>query len=94
MLIDPDSYHQICPLEYIHDADKKITLAVRLAVGSVLSGPLSSSCGLLSTFFKCNAEDMERVSHVKAWHRLESCGKNKQADGRSSANQRPHYFLE
>ena len=94
MVISQEFYHRICPLEDIHDADKKTPMAVRLPVGWVLSGPLSSSSGLFSTCFKCNDEDMERVSHVKAWHRLESCGKNKQADGRSAANQRPHNLIE
>ena len=40
----------------------------RLPVARVLSGSLPSLSGLLSTCFKYNAKDAERVSYVKAWY--------------------------
>ena len=52
MVIGLDFYHDIRPLDYIHDADKKTSMAVRLPVGWVLSDPLPSSSGFLSTRFK------------------------------------------
>ena len=69
-------------------------MAVRLPVGWVLSVPLASMSGLLSTSFKYNAEDVELVSQVKAWYELKNYCTYKQVDARSAAYQRAHNFLE
>ena len=66
IVIGQDFYQHIRPLDYIHDADRKTTMAVRMLVGWVLSGSLPSSSGLLSTCFKCNAEDVELLSQNRA----------------------------
>ena len=52
------------------------------------SGLLPSSSGLLSNCFKFNAKD------VKLNSQLETYGIYKQADARSTADQRAHNFLE
>ena len=70
MVIGQDFYLHIRPLDYFHDADRKTPMAFRLPVGWVLSGPLPSSSGLLSTCFRCKAEDVELVSQVEAWYEL------------------------
>ena len=94
MIICQDFYHHIRPPDYSHDADRKIPMAFRLPVGWVLSGPLPSSSGLLSTCFRCKAEDVELVSQIKAWYELKSYGTYKQADAHSAADQRAHNLLE
>ena len=91
MIISQKFYDHKRLLYYIYDADKKNTIFVCLLVGWVFSGPLPSSSGLMSTYFKCNAEDVKLVSQVKAWYELESQGSYKQAD---AANQQAHNHLE
>ena len=60
-----DFFHHIGPLDFFHDADRKNPMAFRLPLGLL-------SSGLLSICFKCNAEDVELVSQVKAWYELQS----------------------
>ena len=62
-------YHAIRPLEYFAADEKCSPFAVRLPIGWVLSGPLQSSSGLVSTCFKANMEqDFELASQVKSWY--------------------------
>ena len=54
MILGQDVYHAIRPLEYFAAEEKCSPFAVRLPIGWVLSGPLPSSSGLVSTCFKAN----------------------------------------
>ena len=95
MILGQDVYHAIRPLEYFA-ADKKCSpFAVRLPIGWVLSGPLPSSSGLVSTCFKANMEqDFEHAGQVKSRYDMESYGALKQVDPRSSSDARAHDILE
>ena len=81
MILRQDVYHAIRPLEYFAADKKCLPFAVRLPIGWVLSGPLPSSSGLVSTSFKANMEqDFELASQVKFWYDMESYGALKQVD--------------
>ena len=56
MRFGQEVYHAIRPLEYFAADEKCSLFAVRLPIGWVLSGPLPSSSGLVSTCFKANME--------------------------------------
>ena len=67
MILGQDVYHAIRPLEYFAADEMCWPFAVRLPLGWVLSGPLPSSSGLVSTCFKANMEqDFELASQVKS----------------------------
>ena len=83
------------PLEYFAADEKSSPFAVRLPIGWVLSGPLPSSSGLVSTCFKANMEqDFELAGQVKSWYDMESYGALKQVDPRSASDARAHEILE
>ena len=95
MILGQDVYHAIRPLEYFSANEKRSTVAVRLLIGWVLSGPLPSSSCLTSTCFKVNIEhDNELASQVKSWYDIESFGANKQVDSKSAVDARAHEMLE
>ena len=95
MILGQDVYHAIRPLEYFAADEKSSPFAVRLPIGWVLSGPLPSSPGLVSTCFKANMEqDFELASQVKSWYDMESYGALKQVDPQSSSDARAHEILE
>ena len=95
MILGQDVYHAIRPLEYLAADEKSSPFAVRLPICCVLSGPLPSSSGLVSTCFKANMEqDFELASQVKSWYEMESYGALKQVDPRSSSDARAHEILE
>ena len=95
MIPGQDVYHAIRPLEYFAADEKSSPFAVRLPIGWVLSGPLPSSSGLVSTCFKANMEqDFELASQVKSLYDIESYGALKQVDPRSSSDARAHEILE
>ena len=67
MILGQDVYHAIRPLEYFAADEKSSPFSFRLPIGWVLSGPLPSSLGLVSTCFKANIEhDFELASQVKS----------------------------
>ena len=95
MILGKDVYHAIRTLEYFAADEKCSPFAVRLPIGWVLSGPLPSSLGLVSTCFKGNMEqDIELASPVKSWYDMESYGALKQVDPRSTSDARAHDILE
>ena len=49
MILGQDVFHCIRPLKYFKTDRKNIPIAVRLPLGWVLSGPLPSTSGLIST---------------------------------------------
>ena len=95
MILGQDVYDAIRPLEYFAADEKCSPFAVCLPIAWVLSGPLPSSSGLVSTFFKANIEqDFELASQVKSWFDMESYGALKQVDPRSASDARAHDILE
>ena len=95
MILGQDVYHAIRPLEYFAADEKSSPFAVRLPIGWVLSGPLPSSSGLVSTCFKANmGQDFTLASQVKSWYDMESYGTLKQVDPRSTSDARAHEILE
>ena len=65
-----DSFHAIRPEEYFKsEADPNTSpVAVRLPIGWVLSGPMPTSTGFLSTCFKCNTDDTKLACQIKRWY--------------------------
>ena len=95
MILEQDVYHAIRPLLYFAADEKCSPLAVRLLIGWVLSGPLPSSSGLVSTYFKANMEqDFELASQVKSWYAMESYGALNQVDPRSASDACAHDVFE
>ena len=95
MILGQDVYHAIRPVVYFAADEKCSSFAVRLPIGWVLSGPLPSSSGLVSTCFKASMEkDFELASQVKSWYDMESYGALKQVDSRSASDGRAHDILE
>ena len=68
-----DSFHAIRPEEYFKSEPDTNTLpvAVRLLIGWVLSGPMATSTGFLSTCFKCNIDVTELARQIKRWYEIE-----------------------
>ena len=94
MILGRYVHHAIRPLEYFAADEKCSPSAVRLPIGWVLSGPLPSSSGLVSTCFKANMEqDFELASQIKSWY-MESYGALKQVDPRAASDARAHDILE
>ena len=95
MILGQDVYHVIRPLQFFAADEKCSPFAVRLPIGWVLSGPLSSSSGLVSTCFKANMEqDFELASQVKSWYDMELYGALKQVHPRCTSDARAHDILE
>ena len=95
MMLGQDAYHAIRPIKYFETESKSSTVAVRLPLGWVLSGPLPSSSGLISTCFKAVAkQDSELASQKKSWYDMESYGAVKQVDPRSASGHRATEVLE
>ena len=96
MILREDVYHNIRPLEYFAAADEKCSpFAVRSPKGRVLSGPLPSFSGLVSTCLKANMEqDFELASQLKSWYDMESHGALKQVGPRSASDARVLDILE
>ena len=87
MILGQDVFHSIRPLEYF-EADRKNTpIAVRLPLGWVLSGPLPSTSGLVSTCFKAvtqSESDSKLADQLRSWYEMESFAAMKQVDPRSA----------
>ena len=96
LIIGQDSFHAIWPEEYFKsEADPNTSpVAVRLPIGWVLSGPMPTSTGFLSTCFKCNTDDTELACEIKRWYEIESYGAYKQVDSRSAEDKRAAKILD
>ena len=95
MILGQDVFLAIRPLEYFAADEKCSPFAVRLPIVWVLSGPLPSFSGLVSTCYKTNMEqDFELASQVKSWYDLELYGAFRQVDPRSAADARALDILE
>ena len=60
MILGQDVFHCIRPLEYFETDRTNTPIAVRLALGWVLSGSLPSTSGLISTCFKAVTQNGNR----------------------------------
>ena len=95
MILGQDVYHTIQPLESFAADEKCSPIAVHLPIGWVLSGPLPSFSGLVSTCLKANmVQDFELTSRVKFWYNMDSYGSPMQIDPRSAADARALDNLE
>ncbi|XP_063728551.1 uncharacterized protein LOC134856114 [Symsagittifera roscoffensis] len=96
LIIGQDSFHAIRPEEYFKsEADPNTSpVAVRLPIGWVLSGPMPTSTGFLSTCFKCNTDDTELACQIKRWYEIESYGAYKQVDSPSTEDKRAAKILD
>ena len=97
MILGQDVFHSIRPLEYFESDRKNTPIAVRLPLGWVLSGPLPSTTGLVSTCFKVvtqNEADSKLADQLRSWYEMESFAAMKQVDPRSAADARASKILQ
>ena len=96
LLIGQDSFHAIRPEEYFKSENDPNTspIAVRLPIGWVLSGPMPTSTGFLSTCFKCNTDDTELACQIKRLYEIESNGAYKHINYRSAEDERAAKLLD
>ena len=88
MIFGKDLFHGNRTLEYFEIDRKNTPIAVRLPLARVLSGPLSSPSGLLSTCFKVVSQietDSELADQTRAWYDIEPYKAYKQVHPRSAA---------
>ena len=95
LLTGQHSFHAIRPEEYFKsEADPNTSpVQVRLPIDWVLSGPMPTSTGFLSTCFKCNTDDTELACQIKRWYEIESYGAYKNVDSRSAEDKRAAKLL-
>ena len=73
--------------------EKGSVFKVRLPIGWVLNGSLSSSSSLISTCFKANfAKDYKLNCQVTSWYYMKFYGAYKQVDPGSVADARAHKY--
>ena len=75
MILGQDVFHSIRPLEYFESERKNSPIAVRIPLGWVLSGPLPSTSGLVSTCFKAviqSESDSQLADQLRSWYEMES----------------------
>ena len=95
MILGQDVYHHTRPLEYLECDSKYSPVAVRLPIGWVISGPLPSSSGFVSTCFKAVIrQETDLVEQLKSWYDMESYGAMKNVDSRSAADRQANDILE
>ena len=97
MILGQDVFHSIRPLEYFESDRKNTPIAVRLPLGWVLSGPLPSTTGLVSTCFKAVTQseaDSKLADQLRSWYEMESFAAMKQIDPRSADDARASKILQ
>ena len=75
MILGQDVFHCIRPLESFQTDRKNTPIAVRLSLGWVLSGPLPSTSGLMSTYFKAVTQretDSKLADQIRLWYDIEA----------------------
>ena len=94
LLLGQDAYECIQPLEY-RAGQPKQPVAVRTALGCVLTGPASNQAlKECSTFKTVTAEDQHLANQVQHCWELESYGSSKTGDSQSSEDQYALKILE
>ena len=96
LIIGQDSFHAIRPEEFFKsEADPNTSpVKVRLPISWVLSGPMPTYTGFLSTCFKCNTDDTELACQFKRLYEMESFGSYEQVDSRSVEDKRVAKILD
>ena len=97
MILVQDVFHSIRPLDYFEPDRKNTPTAVRLLLGWVLSGPMPSTSGLVSTCFKAvtQSESISKLTdQLRCWYEMESFAAMKQVDPRSAADARASKILQ
>ena len=96
LIIGHDSFHAIRPEDYFKSEANPNTspVAVRLQIVWLLSGPMPTSTGFLSTCFKCETDDTELACQIKRWYEIESYEAYKQVDSRSAEDKRAAKILD
>ena len=97
MILGQDVFHSIRPLEYFESDRKNTPIAVRLPLGWVLSGPLPSTTGLVSTCFKAVTQseaDSKLADQLRSWYEMESFAAMKQIHPRSADDARASKILQ
>ena len=80
LLLGQDAYECIQPLEY-RAGQPNQPVAVRTALGCVLSGPVSNQAlKECSTFKAVTTEDQHLANQIQNWWELESYGSNRTGD--------------
>ena len=78
MILGQGVFHSNHPLQYFDSDSKTSPVASPLPLGLVLSGPLPSTSGFLSTCFKavtCDKEfDTAVADQLRSWYDIESYG--------------------
>ena len=75
IILSQNVFHCIRPLEYFETDRKNNPIAVRLPLGWVLSGPLPSTSGLMSTCFKAVIQreiDPKLAYQIRFWYDIEA----------------------
>ena len=91
MILCQDMFHCIRQFTYFETDRKNSPIAVRLALGWVLSGPLPSTSSLFSTCFEAVAQretGSKLANQICSWYDIESCGAYKQVNPRSAVDAR------
>ena len=97
MILGQDVIPSIRPLEYFESDQKNSPIAVRISLGWVLSGPLLSTSGLVSTCFKAvtrSESDSQLADQLCSWYEMESVAAKKKVDPRSAADARASKILQ
>ena len=97
MILGQDVFHSIRPFEYFESDRKNSPIAVRIPLGWVLSEPLPSTSGLVSTCFKVvtqSESDSQLADQLRSWYEIESFAAKKQVDPRSAADARASKILQ
>ena len=94
LLLGQDAYECIQPLEY-RAGQPNQSIAVRTALGLVLSGPVTNQAlKECSTFKAVTTEDQHLANQVQHWWELESYGSSKIGDSQSLEDQYVLKILE
>ena len=96
-ILSQDTFHVIRPLDFFETNQKSMPIAVQIPLGWVLSGPLPSTSGLLSTCFKVVTQignDFSLADQFRSWYNMQSFGAYKKVDPRSASDARSQKTLE
>ena len=97
MILGQDVFHCIRQLEFFKTERKNTPLAVPLPLGWVLSGPLPSTSGQMSTCFNAVTQretDSKLADQIRLWYDIESYWAYKQVQLRSAADARAQKILQ
>ena len=97
MILGQEEVHIFRTLECFETDRKSTPIAVRLPLGWISSGPLSSTSGFFSTCSKAvtqNESDFTLAGQIRSWYGTESFGAYKQVDPCSASDGRAEKMSE